>query len=94
MGLEDISFQFFRLSLASAAESALSMGDYIQRINAFFYVNQWYCYGCSFWRLCRGRCYDHNFLRFSTFFGEKIGVFGMFSKTNVIIKILHTLALF
>jgi hypothetical protein len=23
----------------------------------------------------RGRCYDHNFLRFSTIFGEKIGVF-------------------
>jgi hypothetical protein len=22
-----------------------------------------------------GRCYDHNFLRFLTFFGEKIGVF-------------------
>jgi hypothetical protein len=22
-----------------------------------------------------GRCYDHNFLRFSTIFGEKIGVF-------------------
>jgi hypothetical protein len=23
----------------------------------------------------RGRCYDHNFLRFSTIFGEKIAVF-------------------
>jgi hypothetical protein len=23
----------------------------------------------------RDRCYDHNFLRFSTIFGEKIGVF-------------------
>jgi hypothetical protein len=23
----------------------------------------------------RGRCYDHNFLRFLTIFGEKIGVF-------------------
>jgi hypothetical protein len=23
----------------------------------------------------RGRCYDHNFLRFSAFLGEKIGVF-------------------
>jgi hypothetical protein len=23
----------------------------------------------------RGRCYDHSFLRFSTIFGEKIGVF-------------------
>jgi hypothetical protein len=22
-----------------------------------------------------GRCYDHNFLRFATIFGEKIGVF-------------------
>jgi hypothetical protein len=26
-------------------------------------------------RVTRGRCYDHNFLRFSTIFGEKIGVF-------------------
>jgi hypothetical protein len=26
-------------------------------------------------RLVRGRCYDHNFLRFSPIFGEKIGVF-------------------
>jgi hypothetical protein len=25
--------------------------------------------------LTRGRCYDHNFLRFLTMFGEKIGVF-------------------
>jgi hypothetical protein len=25
--------------------------------------------------LTRGRCYDHNFLRFLTIFGEKIGVF-------------------
>jgi hypothetical protein len=39
----------------------------------------------------RGRCYDHNFLRFSTFFGEKIGVF---LKKNVMIKILRDLALF
>jgi GTPase SAR1 family protein len=31
------------------------------------------------------RCYDHNFLRFSTIFGEKIGV--LFSKTNVVITI-------
>jgi hypothetical protein len=23
----------------------------------------------------RGRCYDHNFLRFSTIFGEKMGAF-------------------
>jgi hypothetical protein len=37
------------------------------------------------------RCYDHNFLRFSTIFGEKIGVL---SKTNVMIKFLHNLALF
>jgi hypothetical protein len=35
-------------------------------------------------RVTRGRCYDHNFLRFSTIFGEK----------NVMIKILHNLALF
>jgi hypothetical protein len=26
-------------------------------------------------RVTRGRCYDHNFLRFSTIFGDKIGVF-------------------
>jgi hypothetical protein len=26
-------------------------------------------------RVTGGRCYDHNFLRFSTIFGEKIGVF-------------------
>jgi hypothetical protein len=25
--------------------------------------------------ITRGRCYDHNFLRFSPIFGEKIGVF-------------------
>jgi hypothetical protein len=25
--------------------------------------------------VARGRCYDHNFLRFLTIFGEKIGVF-------------------
>jgi hypothetical protein len=39
----------------------------------------------------RGRCYDHNFLRFFPIFGEKIGIF---SKTNVMITILHNLALF
>jgi hypothetical protein len=26
-------------------------------------------------QLTRGRCYDHNFLRFLPMFGEKIGVF-------------------
>jgi hypothetical protein len=26
-------------------------------------------------RVTRDRCYDHTFLRFSTIFGEKIGVF-------------------
>jgi hypothetical protein len=31
----------------------------------------------------RGRCYDHNFLRFSTIFGEKLA---FFSKNNVMIK--------
>jgi hypothetical protein len=35
-------------------------------------------------RVTRGRCYDHKFLRFLPIFGEKIGVF---SKTNVMIKI-------
>jgi hypothetical protein len=38
-----------------------------------------------------GRCFDHNFMRFSTMFGEKLS---FFSKTNVIIKIFHNLALF
>jgi hypothetical protein len=35
--------------------------------------------------LPRGRCYDHNFLRFSSIFGEK---------TNVMIQVLHNLAVF
>jgi hypothetical protein len=39
--------------------------------------------------LLEGRCYDHNFVRFLTIFGEKIGVF---SKPNVTINILHKLA--
>jgi hypothetical protein len=38
-----------------------------------------------------GRCYDHNFLRFSPIFGEKMA---FFSKTNVTIHFLHNLALF
>jgi hypothetical protein len=42
-------------------------------------------------RLFRGRCYDHNFLRFLPILGEKMA---FFSKTNVMIKILHNLALF
>jgi hypothetical protein len=37
------------------------------------------------------RCYDHNFLRFLPIFGEKMA---FFSKTNVMIKIWHNLALF
>jgi hypothetical protein len=39
----------------------------------------------------RGRCYDHNFLRFLTISAKKLA---FFSKTNVLIKILHILALF
>jgi hypothetical protein len=39
-----------------------------------------------------GRCYDHNFLRFLTIFCKKKLAF--LSKTNVMIKILHNLALF
>jgi hypothetical protein len=39
----------------------------------------------------RGRCYDHNFRRFLTIFGKKLA---FFLKTNVMIKILHNLALF
>jgi hypothetical protein len=39
-----------------------------------------------------GRCYDHNFLRVLPIFGEKVGVF--LKKNNVMIKILHNLALF
>jgi hypothetical protein len=42
--------------------------------------------------ISRGRCNDRNFLPFSTIFGEKKLAF--FSKTNVMIKILHNLALF
>jgi hypothetical protein len=38
-----------------------------------------------------GRCYDYNFLRFSTIFGKKMA---FFSKTNAMIKVLHNLALF
>jgi hypothetical protein len=37
-----------------------------------------------------GRCYDHNFLRFSPTFGEEIGVF--FSKNNAMIKFLYKVA--
>jgi hypothetical protein len=39
----------------------------------------------------RGRCCDHNFLRFLPIFGEKMA---FFSKTNVMIKFLHNIALF
>jgi hypothetical protein len=39
----------------------------------------------------KGRCYDHNFLRFLTIFGKKLP---FFSKTNVLIKLLHNLTLF
>jgi hypothetical protein len=39
----------------------------------------------------RGRCYDHNFLRFSTIFGEKIGVFPI---NQCYDQILNNLALF
>jgi hypothetical protein len=39
----------------------------------------------------RDRFYDHDFLRFSTIFGEKMA---FLSKTNVMIKFLHNLALF
>jgi hypothetical protein len=43
-------------------------GDsYVQRIV--------YEYEVSHFDRPRGRCYDHNFLRFLTIFGEKIGVF-------------------
>jgi hypothetical protein len=38
-----------------------------------------------------GRCYDHEFLRVSSIFGEKMA---FFSKTNVMIKNYHNLALF
>jgi hypothetical protein len=38
-----------------------------------------------------GRCYDHNFWRFLTIFGKKLA---FFSKTNVMIKILHNLPMF
>jgi hypothetical protein len=38
-----------------------------------------------------GQCYDHNFLQYLPNFGEKMA---FFSKTNVMIKFLHNLALF
>jgi hypothetical protein len=37
------------------------------------------------------RCYNHNFLRFSTFSAKKMAVF---SKTSIMNKFLHNLALF
>jgi hypothetical protein len=37
----------------------------------------------------RDRCFDPNFLRFSTIFGEKIA---FFSKTDVMINVLQKLA--
>jgi hypothetical protein len=45
-------------------------------------------FGQYFQKLLWGRCYDHNFLRFSA---KKLA---FFSKTNAMIKILHNLALF
>jgi hypothetical protein len=41
--------------------------------------------------LSRGRCYDHNSKQFLPILAEKIA---FFSKTNVMITILHNLALF
>jgi hypothetical protein len=41
-------------------------------------------------RATRGRCYGHNFLRFLPIFDKKLA---FFSKTIVMIKILHNLAL-
>jgi hypothetical protein len=42
-------------------------------------------------RVSRGRCYDHNFLRFLTYFLQKMA---FFSRTNVLINFFQTLALF
>jgi hypothetical protein len=39
----------------------------------------------------RGRCYDHNFLRFFPIFGEKLA---FFFNTNVMINFFQNLALF
>jgi hypothetical protein len=47
-------------------------------------------FGRFFPKLIWGRCYDHNFLLFSTISAKN----GVFSKTHVMIKILHNLALF
>jgi hypothetical protein len=52
---------------------------------AFWFVINYICMIVT-----RGRCYDHNFLRFLPIFGEKMA---FFSKTNGMIKILHNLAL-
>jgi hypothetical protein len=54
---------------------------------------QWlgYILGIVFHKPIWGRCYDHNFLRFSPIFGEKLAPF---SKHNVMISFFHNLALF
>jgi hypothetical protein len=44
--------------------------------------------GISRFSEIRDRCYDHNFLRFLTIFGEKIGVF---LKTTFMIKLKKAL---
>jgi hypothetical protein len=47
-----------------------------------------------FYRFRGGRCYNHNFRRFSTIFDNfRRKKLAFFSKTNVMIKILHNLAL-
>jgi hypothetical protein len=56
-------------------------------------LQRWRC-SCEFKSriICsRGRCYDRNFLRFSTIFGEKIGVF---LKNQCYDQFFHNLALF
>jgi hypothetical protein len=73
-------FSEFRATLFNGKSSVLVM---TKRVGLHF--------GRYFHKPIWGRCYDHNFLRFLTIFGEKVA---FFSKTNVMINILHKLALF
>jgi hypothetical protein len=74
--------------LPGSAVSFLGIKCYTQ-----FFKYQQSCFAPNYVQnfTTRGRCFDHNFLRFSTIFCEKIGVF---LKTNVMIKILDNLPLF
>jgi hypothetical protein len=83
--------QFFENYTRSTNFGASFFTDYATYVliltkNSFGYIK-----GNFFHKLIWGRCYYHNFLRFSTIFGKKLA---FFSNTNVMIKIFHNLALF